>query len=416
LNRAHWSIPLAVFILALLPRVGPALRSYNPSNDAAEYLLIARSLANGDGFTLPIKVRFDTPGPVVHEAYGERAPLFPWLLSVPAGWDAAPGWPNPALQLINVALAALAALLASLLTADLARRRGLRGRTLGWAAFLGGLAVAWYPNLVRASIHLWAEPLSLVLVLAALRHYLALEDESDSLWPRLLGLGVLAGAARFARPEAWVLSALFPVLLWRRGDRRGALRLFTVLAVLNTVGIWVTGVLAPQLGLLSVQSYTDLMSATLAAPPGVADVTLGVAGNTWAQLEFMLLPKNAFVVFPLALLGLRSRAARPFLLTALTLFAATAIVWSTQDASRFTIAPLCLVAPVAAVEVTVWRRRLFPHNRWALILTVASWSAIFAHRSGKEARKPPPIPAPVVSGRDPWADALLSGRPAKRSR
>jgi hypothetical protein len=64
------------------------------------------------------------------------------------------------------------------------------------------------------------------------------------------------------------------------------------------------------------------------------------------------------------------------------------------------------------IEDTTWRRRLFPNNRWALVLTVVAWTAVFAHRGGKEARKEPP--SPVATGRDPWIHALLTGRPTDR--
>lgn len=430
-QRLHWSIPLAVALLALAPRVGPALRAYNPSNDAAEHLLLARSLATKRGFTLPIKVRYTIPGPAIHNAYAERAPLYPQLLALPARFDAAPGWPNPRLQLLNVLLAALAAALAALLTADLARRQGMRGRTLAWTAFLGGVAVAWLPSLVRASIHLWAEPLGLVIALASLRVYLGLAEsesdpssdfdpEFDPTWPKILALGLLVGLARFARPEAWILVPLFLLLLYQKRGLRLAVQLALVVAAVNAVGIAVTGVLAPQLSLLGVASYADLMAPNPPVQPlSGAVVPLRIAGNVYYQLEFMALPKNAFVVLPLALFAIRRQPARAFLLTALALFAATAVVWSTRDPSRFTIAPLCLLAPVAAVQLTTWTRRLAPRSPHVFAVLVALWCGVFAQRGGKEAREAPPPPAPAVDPQlgtarlaDPWSYALITGRPA----
>src|SRR5438270_11874206 len=71
-----------VALLALVVH-GAALVA-TPTPDACEYQMLARSLARGDGFTLPVRVRLDEPGPVRHDARGERAPLFPLYL---AAWE-----------------------------------------------------------------------------------------------------------------------------------------------------------------------------------------------------------------------------------------------------------------------------------------------------------------------------------------
>ncbi|MGE0710075.1 MAG: hypothetical protein AB7N76_33735 [Planctomycetota bacterium] len=414
------ALALLVAVLAVLPRLEPALRDFHHSPDAAENLLIARSLRAGEGFVLPIRVRFqaaDVQAPAVHEAYGERAPLYPWLLAPLVRPE--PGWPPAALQLSGVALAALAAVLAASLGGELARRRGLRGAPLVMCSLLGGLTVAWLPFLVRASVHLWAEPLGLVLVLAALR--LAWQGELDPAGRgTLLGEALCAGLARFARPEAWVLVPLLVLWHWAGGRRRRALALLALLAALNAALCAATGVLAPQLDLLRAARYEDLMDPARSAPPaGLAQILAGIARNLAHQLEAALLPKNAFLVLPLALLSLRAPAGRLLALAAAGLAAATIVVWSTDDPTRFTIAPLSALAPLAAVELLVRWRRHAPTQRWLLAALLGAWLAVLGHAAGRSMRgrtREPECPTQALPGEphlaDPWTYALVTGRPA----
>jgi hypothetical protein len=41
---------------------------------------------------------------------------------------------------------------------------------------------------------------------------------------------------------------------------------------------------------------------------------------------------------------------------------------------------MCLVV---AVVLVAWRGRLCPHNRWSLVVAVACWAAVVAHRGGR---------------------------------
>jgi hypothetical protein len=445
---SFWLLGLGLFVLALAPRVGPALRGYQWSPDGSEYLLLARSLARGDGYVLPVQVRF---GPAVasaaadgvtHSAYGERAPLWPWLLSLPvrAGLGRA-GWPDPRLQLLGALLACLAAPLAASIAVALARRQGLGPQSTLLAALCAGLVVAWAPSLVRASIHLWAEPLGVVLALAATRMWLALDpgpgtSQAQSSLGLAAALGVAVGLARFARPEAWVLVPAFLVLLAVGAARaprdaassaRGAAwAAILALVVVNVAGWQITGVLAPQLDLFAVGDYRELMrqgEAGRTTAPGAGEVVAGVARNLASQVGHLLLPKNAFFVLPLALIGARRAAARPLVVLAAALGLAAAMVWSTDDPHRFTIAPLCLLAPVAAVEAELLRRRLCPRSPWPLAIYLALLVGLMGHAAGRELRGRPLPPAPTIGAQpgtpslaDPWSYALITGRPARLER
>lgn len=454
-------LALAVALFALGPRAALALRGYWPSNDAAEHLLLARSLARGDGFVLPIRVRDVDGGPAIHPAFEERAPLYPLLLAAPvaAGVGAA-GWPDPRLQLVNVALAALAAALASLVAHALARARGLTPWPALLAALAAGLVVAWGPSLLRASLHLWAEPLGLVLVLGALlaevrasgRGEVETPGErtpspADGTRPRAGAPGTTAGEggvgarapmspllaillaslARFARPEAWVLTPLLVLLALRRSRREGAIAAVAALAV-NVVGIACTGVLAPQLALLRVARFEDALGAgARAAAPTAGDVLSGIAGNLAAQLSALLEPRTGWLVLPAALLALRrgrpgGPAAAACAAFGAGLLLATALVWSTRDPHRFGILPLSCLAPLAAVEVEALvaalrrspdRRRLATPVRavWLVGLVLVFGAAARRERQVPRPRRVEPLPGTPVL-RDPWSYALVTGRPA----
>ncbi len=440
---APLAVALLVALLAVLPRLGPALGAYNHSPDAAEYLLIARSLARGEGFTLPIRVRFAEPGPVVHSAHGERAPLFPALLALPVALTSAePGWPDPRLQLVNVALAALAAALAAGLTGTLAGLRGLRARPRLLAMLVGGLLLAWQPGFVRASVHLWAEPLGLVLVLAAIWPATRLLAHPPTHGPgpapergrreaaAWLAVGLLAALARFVRPEAAVVPIALLLLALVRGHRRGALLLLLATLLVNAIGVAATGVLAPQLELLRVTRFEAVMDPAAPPPPSARQVLSGILANAWGQLKYALVPRQGVLILPLALLALRRPRlpdTRPLLVTAAALALATIGVWSTSDPARFTIAPLALLAPLAAVEglqaATHHARRLSAptHRRAALALALFAWLGVLAYAGTREGRKERRAPPPIEPSRegetpprlqDPWSHALRTGQPA----
>ncbi|MBL4847764.1 MAG: hypothetical protein JKY65_19795 [Planctomycetes bacterium] len=418
-RRALWLLALAVAVLAVLPRLEPALRGFNQSPDAAEYLLIARSLRGGEGFQLPIRVRYSgvaPDAPARHEAYGERAPLYPWALSLFVSPER--GWPTATLQLTGVALAALAAVLAFGLTWVLAFRRGLPPVSASLAALVGGLSVAWQPFLVRASIHLWAEPLGLCLVLGALA--LALWERGG--WPRLLLLAIPLVLARHARPEAWVLAPLVLIWLGHHEGFKAAAKVALGVAVLEGGIFALTGTLAPQLELFAVGDYRQLMGPDVSQGPSVVQVLGGVGRNAIHQIEAVLLPKNAAAIVPLALFALRRQATRLPQALAGGLALATILVWSTDDPSRFTIAPLCLLALPAAPELVSLVREWAPaqRRRVALAVVLGAWLGVLGHAGGRSMRGrsqgEPSLPfaqegTPTLA--DPWTYALATGQPAR---
>lgn len=252
-----------------------------------------------------------------------------------------------------------------------------------------------------------------------------------------MGLGVVGGLARFARPEAWVLVPLLIVgAVWRarrEPGRWGELAgVVAGLALVNVIGAAVTGVIAPQLFLLGVRRYEDAMGLG-AAPvrPELVEVVSAVLSNVAGQVWFLIQPKNAWVVLPVAVIAVARRmrsgvrgkqeaqegapAGEAWLVAWAAAFVlATAGVWSTSDPYRFTIGPLALLAPVAVVEAVGWSRR-----PWQLAVVLGSLVLVMGHAAGREMRGRGPAPAPVVVAQegvvatpDPWSYALITGRPA----
>lgn len=421
-RRARLAVLAAVALLALLPRLGPALRGWHRSHDGEEYLLLARSLARGEGFLLPVKVRWHVPGPALHPAWDERAPLWPALLVpwVRALGQEGPGWPDPRLQLPGVLLCALAAAQAALLAAALARAQGLGPRAELAAALSAGSILAWAPALVEASLSTWAEPLGVCLALLVAQ--LVLRFVQAPAAGTALTLGLVAGCARFARPEQ---AALVPALLLLAGLsprlRPGLGPLCLGLLLPNLAGVLVSGVVGPQTFLLAVVDYTRVMrpDPDLSAP-GAGDVLRGVAGNAWGLTKQLWNPRYAWLCAPLALLALPRAAARPVLLLAGALLLVPTLVWSTSHPARFSLAPLALLAPVAACEAERRRRQLLGWRTWPRALLLLAPALLLGHHAGAWLRKPvepAPAPAPGAGAEpaqtDPWAHALLTGEPAR---
>ncbi len=175
---------LAVALFAVAIRLIPASVEWI-SNDAVEYRDAGRRLAEGKGFTLSIKAYHFVRTPLEHYAGYDRPPLYPMALAALRRLSAdprAPAW-------LNMAFAALAAMLVALLGAR------LDSRAAGyWAALLAGAA----PALVRSSYYAWSEPLALLLALGAIWIFLGAERPGRLGWMPLAG--ALCGLAFLARP------------------------------------------------------------------------------------------------------------------------------------------------------------------------------------------------------------------------
>jgi 4-amino-4-deoxy-L-arabinose transferase-like glycosyltransferase len=201
---------------------------YVPDADDAQYLELARNLADGKGFALQY------PGLEVHPT-AFRPPAYPLLLGA-SQWLFGPS------IVVGRLLNLLLGLGVVLLGAEYARRAF--GARVG---VLVGLLLAVYPPLVANDVVLLSEPLGQLLLLAVL---LSLHERRWAL------AGLFAGLSVLTRPSAQALVVLLVLWVLWRVDWRAALRL-GVVAVL-VVAPWVVRnvVQVDTVGVVSSNGFT----------------------------------------------------------------------------------------------------------------------------------------------------------------
>jgi hypothetical protein len=393
---------IAIAFAALAVR-GAALVP-NPTPDACEYQMLARSIVRGDGFTLPVRVRHVEPGPVRHDARSERAPLFPLLLApFDPVLDKGATSVAPGLQVVN----ALVGVACVLLVAQIAFGSSGSKRV----ALAAGAFAALSPPLVQTSTRLLAEPLGLLLILAAIRFH------------RAGVVGALLALARLARPEA--AAASIWMFFQKKGERPLA-RAVLAYALITVVAL-LLGVGAPQSFLLRVSNFRQVM---FEAPKPLAPSALAFLAEHPA-LVFRLIRENALdlgyfalryghAVPIFGLLALRRRD--QIATTAFALALAAACVWSTRDHVRFLVAPLALLAIPATIEArTLFGKRCF-EVFFLVSVAALGWTHV-RYASKPQAQNPvwsvPETlaarlralgPGEAFAAVNPWSLSLASGR------
>jgi len=190
----------AILALAVLARL-PYLWQTNLSPDAADYINIARNIAQGRGLIHSIKWHFFTHDPAVHSAIGERPLLYPLLLVPFCQGDS----PARACQYATTAMA----LVALVLAAAWARRLGLNWRVVAIAVAM----LAFNPGLAMASVYPWSEPLYLALLFGVL---LTVGRNAGSRGAARRA-ALLTALAYLTRPSAGaIVLGLSAWYLWRR--------------------------------------------------------------------------------------------------------------------------------------------------------------------------------------------------------
>jgi 4-amino-4-deoxy-L-arabinose transferase-like glycosyltransferase len=214
MNGKRFPAPLAILTAAFAVRLAFLLWMHPvvPSTgDTPSYLAIARSLAEGKGFSL--EGVFPT---------ASRMPLYPLFLS---GIISIPGAGLGAVCLIQIVLDSLTCLLAYFLAEKLLDRRH---------AVLTGFIAAFYVPCASSALYILSETQFCFLVMASL---LALVSSGTRL--RFVALsGVLMGLAALTRPNGVILAGF--VLLWLAfvGRRPRRVLAFAV-AVALTMAPWV---------------------------------------------------------------------------------------------------------------------------------------------------------------------------------
>lgn len=208
-----------LFAFAFVVRI-PFAKHGNLSPDAADYIDIARSLADGNGLTQSIKWHFLTDAPTPRPAWGER----PILLSVLMAPIVAVSHSLILLQAFNAALSALGVALLFLW----ARRAGTSDR----AAVVAALLLAINPASIMCGVYVWTEPLFIALLLGV---FIAItKQDNDTPLPVWRGalVGGLAALAFYARPTGILLLPV--AIVWaipRERRKAGVVFLFVMFAL-----------------------------------------------------------------------------------------------------------------------------------------------------------------------------------------
>ncbi len=384
-RREAWLTALAIFVVALAVRVVAAsLIDFPKPEDTAYYVGVARNLVEGRGLVSDSLWSYGTP-PLVfpRPAFEVWLPLPSLLAAIPMVLSGAHA-PIPlatamrAAQVMSTLVGALLAVLAWRLGADVAAGRGLpvgRARTLAIGA---GLTAAVYLPLVLHSALPDSTILFGVLALAAcllMTRILADPRGARLTDPRLIGLGLILGAAALTRNEAAWLALAWAVLAWglRNETWPARLRLIGVVAVVSLVvfGPWaardwvvfgnplpgqaVSNALSVNGSDIFAWAVPPTLSRYLAVGAGVL-LDMRITGTLHNLVNVLLL-----LGIPVAVIGLlglpwqaRDRALRPLLILSVVTFLVTSLLFpvtTTWGTFLHAAAPVHVLLIVSALGV-----------------------------------------------------------------
>jgi len=348
----------AILLFTALVRLPALVAPANLSQDATEYIDIARNVAAGEGLTLKIRGYFFGDGyGVPYPSQSLRSPLFPLLMGF--AYRVVPSyhvfqWFNFGLFLINMALLAL--LFRATLPPGLA----------AYALLLAGMTEPFF----LTSIFPWAEQTALVWLLTAL---LMASAGIHRKWGGAGALleGLVCAMASLSRPEYLLVGALFLLwLLWR--DRcRWEVGVAFLIGFLLPLGI-VAGLNYQAYGrtffpgeyLFHSRHYASYFAWSNS---GRAQGTLSFLYENWVWILGRILRnavnysakligwKNLFLLalaLPLVLLqavrGQYDRRKEMLAIAAAAFFCSYCLIWAGMDRERYLLAvtpfwlPLCL--------------------------------------------------------------------------
>jgi 4-amino-4-deoxy-L-arabinose transferase-like glycosyltransferase len=199
-RRATWIIPVVIFALGLVVRLGFLLLEPHASleGDEHSWLGLARS-----GIAKPWK-----PFAPANRGILFYPPIYPWLLRL-----ARDGFGS-----FNAAMAAQAAIGALLAPAIVFLGRRLYGER---PAVVAGIVVALLPELVWFSTHFWSETVFMVFLWWGLERTARAMEGPSRLWTALAA-GLLLGLAALTREPALYFLPIAALFLVRRGGAKDA--------------------------------------------------------------------------------------------------------------------------------------------------------------------------------------------------
>ncbi len=320
-------------------------------HDDAMYVILARSLASGQGYRF-----LNLPGA---PAATHFPPGYPAFL-------AAVSWLAPAFPASVVVFKALNALFLAIAAVFIARFARARAVAAPWAIGLGFASAVSIPLLVLGSVVL-SEPLFLALLLALLPALESFAERRGSARDAML-LGVAVAACTLVRSHGIVLVPAVALLLVLRGRRRdAALATGAALACLVPWQLWSAAhaghLPAPLLG--NYDSYASWWVR------GVRVMGIGMVPATLEKTVPETLEMLAVLFSPL-----RASAARTLTLAALAALAAAG-AWSIRR--RMPVTLLFLAGYAAVVLVWPFNPSRFVWGVWPLfllLLVAGAYSAV----------------------------------------
>jgi hypothetical protein len=353
-----------VFLVLLFLRIPTLTGLPNLSQDATEYIDIARNVATGNGLTLRIRGYFFADGyGVPYPSQSLRSPLFPLLMGA-----AHAAIPSPALfQWFNFVL----------FSVNMGLLSALLWRALPpWLALYSVLLAGLTEPMFLTSIFPWAEQTALLWLLLAL---LAASVELHRRWgpPGAVAEGAVCALAGLSRPEYLLLGFLFIAwLLWRRS---GA----------SAVAAFLSGMLLPLVAVSAINyrcygrtflpgdylfhtreygSYFSWAGKPADSSPGfLAQNWLWIGGrvgrNAVNYVAKLIGWKNLFLATAALPLVLRKAfrnqydpQKRALALIATAFFAAYCLVWAGMDRERYLLAITPFWLPLCVYELDLLRK------------------------------------------------------------
>jgi len=391
-RREAWLSAIGVFVVALVVRAAATRGVVFPQpEDSAYYVGVARNLVEGRGLVSDALWSYGTP-PLVfpRPAFEVWLPLPSLLAAIPMALFAGPAPISledalRSAQLVAVPLGALVAVLAWRLAADVAEERRLpvgRARTLALGT---GLTAAVYLPLILHSVEPDSTTLFGALALGAcLLAARVLRDTRGARLtdPRLVGIGLLLGAAALTRNEAAWFALAWAWLAWRSTglDRAARARLVGVVAVVSllvfapwAVRDWrVFGNPLPGQALSNAFSLTGFDIFAWQDPPTLGRYLAagparllgmrvdGIAHNLLSVLLLLGIPLSALGLLALPWQA-RDRAVRPLVLVGGLTFLVTSLAfpvattWGTFLHAAVPVHVLLILAALSATDAGLAR-------------------------------------------------------------
>ena len=396
-RREAWLTALGIFAVALVVRIVTASAIGFPKpEDTAYYVGVARNLAEGRGLVSDALWSYGTP-PLVfpRPAFEVWLPLPSLLAAIPIALFAGPA-PIPldaamrAAQVVPVLAGAILAVQAWRLAADVAIERRLpagRARTL--AIGTGLTAAVYLPLLLLSALPDSTMLFGALALGACLLMTRVLRDPRGARFrdPRLLGIGLLLGAAALTRNEAVWVALAWAWLAWRLPGRprterlrligvvaAASLLVFAPWAVRNTM---VFGNPLPGQAISNALSVSGFDIFAWNDPPTLARyLAVGPAGLFSMRVDGLghnIGNVLLLLGIPISVIGLlalpwqvRDRSLRPVVLVAGATFLVTSLVfpvattWGTFLHAAAPVHVLLIVSALGALDAGLARlgRRL----------------------------------------------------------